>query len=134
MLEPAIRQVAGVGDVNAFGGGIKQYQVLVKPEQLIQHGVTLPQVFQALQNNNSNTGGNILRTGEQSLVVRGVNALTNVGDIEAIAITQYNGAPVHVRDVADVRIDMAPRQGIVADGTNAKKGRGRPRHQARPRS
>ncbi len=78
VLEPAIRQVPGVGDVNAFGGGIKQYQVLVKPQQLTQHGVTLQQVFTALQNNNSNTGGNILKTGEQSLVVRGVNALTSV--------------------------------------------------------
>src|ERR1700679_2038700 len=43
VLEPAIRQVPGVGDVNAFGGGIKQYQILVKPDTLIQHGITLPQ-------------------------------------------------------------------------------------------
>ena len=114
VLEPAIRQVPGVGDVNAFGGGIKQYQVLVKPEQLTQHGVTLAQVFTALQNNNSNTGGNILKTGEQSLVVRGVNALTSVRDIASVAVTNYNGHPVFVGDVADVRTGMAPRQGIVA--------------------
>ena len=113
VLEPAIRQVPGVGDVNAFGGGIKQYQVLVKPEQLIQHGVTLAQVFQALQNNNSNTGGNILKTGEQSLVVRGVNALTSIDDIASVAIANYNGHAVTVSDVADVTTGMAPRQGIV---------------------
>jgi cobalt-zinc-cadmium resistance protein CzcA len=114
VVEPNIRQVSGVADINAFGGGIKQYQVLVRPEQLSQHRVTLQQVFTALQNNNSNTGGNVLRTGEQSLVVRGVNALTNIPDIEKVAIASYNGHPIYVGDVADVRTGMAPRQGIVA--------------------
>jgi heavy metal efflux system protein len=120
VIEPAIRQVSGVGDVNAFGGGVKQYQVFVKPDQLLLHGVTLQQVFTALQNNNANTGGNVLRTGEQSLVVRGVNALAGVKDadiardIGLVAIANYNGHPVYVRDVAEVRTDMGPRQGIVA--------------------
>ncbi|MGA2502176.1 MAG: efflux RND transporter permease subunit, partial [Tepidisphaeraceae bacterium] len=71
-IDPALRQVPGVADVNAFGGGIKQYQVIVKPELLLQQKVTLSQVFTALQNNNANTGGNVLRTGEQMLVIRGV--------------------------------------------------------------
>ena len=114
VLEPAIRQVPGVGDVNAFGGGIKQYQVFVRPEQLAQHVVTLQQVFTALQNNNLNTGGDILKTGEQSLVVRGVGVLTSLEDIASVAVTNYNGHPIFVRDVADVRTGMAPRQGIVA--------------------
>jgi len=114
VIEPALHQVSGVGDINAFGGGIKQYQVLVRPEQLSQHQVTLQQVFQALQANNSNTGGNVLKTGEQSLVVRGVNALATVPDIEHVAVASFNGHPVYVGDVADVRTGMAPRQGIVA--------------------
>jgi cobalt-zinc-cadmium resistance protein CzcA len=113
VIEPALRQVPGVGDINAFGGGIKQYQVFVKPEQLSQHSVTLQQVFTALQNNNSNTGGNVLKAGEQSLVVRGVNALQSVSDIEHVAVTNYNGHPVYVGDVAEVRTGMASRQGIV---------------------
>ena len=114
VVEPAIRQVSGVADVNGFGGGVKQYQVFVKPELLNQHRVTLQQVFQALQNNNLNTGGNVLRTGEQSLVVRGVAALTDIRDIEKVSLATFNGRPVCVRDVADVRTGMAPRQGIVA--------------------
>jgi cobalt-zinc-cadmium resistance protein CzcA len=113
VVEPALREVPGVGDINAFGGGIKQYQVLVSPERLSQHQVTLQQVFTALQNNNSNTGGNVLRTGEQSLVVRGVNALQSIPDIERVAVANYNGHPVYVGDVADVVTGMAPRQGIV---------------------
>ena len=113
VVEPALRQVKGVGDVNAFGGGIKQYQVLVKPELLSQHHTTLQQVFTALQNNNLNTGGNVLKSGEQSLVVRGVGLLTNVEDIGNVMVANYNSRPVYVKDVADVATGMAPRQGIV---------------------
>lgn len=112
VLEPAFRQVPGVGDFETYGGAIKQYQVNVKPELLSQHGVTLQQVFQALQNNNVNIGGNILKSGEQALVVRGVGMLRTVGDIENVCVTTYNGHPVYVRDVADVATGPAPRQGI----------------------
>jgi cobalt-zinc-cadmium resistance protein CzcA len=120
VIEPQIRQVEGVADVNAFGGGIKQYQVVVKPELLLQQKVTLAQVFTALQNNNANTGGNVLRTGEQMLVIRGVGALNdpsdeqNLLDIRSIWITNQEGHPVYIRDVATVDTGMAPRQGIVA--------------------
>jgi cobalt-zinc-cadmium resistance protein CzcA len=123
VIEPSLRQVPGVGDVNAFGGGTKQYQVFVKPELLSQHRVTLQQVFQALQNNNLNIGGNILKTGEQSLVVRGVGVLTGVDDIGNVVVANYNGHPVYVRNVADVRTGMAPRQGIAAFRRRADNGR-----------
>ncbi|HSZ56087.1 MAG TPA: CusA/CzcA family heavy metal efflux RND transporter [Tepidisphaeraceae bacterium] len=114
VIEPALRQVPGVGDVNAFGGGIKQFQVFVKPELLSEHRVTLQQVFQALQNNNLNIGGNVLKTGEQSLVVRGVGVLTGVDDIRNVVVANYNGHPIYVYNVADVRTGMAPRQGIAS--------------------
>lgn len=114
VIEPALRQVPGVGDIETYGGGIKQYQVIVKPERLSQHRVTLQQVFQALQNNNLNTGGNILKTGQQSLVVRGVGLLRNVDDIGNVPAATYNARPVYVKDVAEVTTGMAPRQGITA--------------------
>jgi len=114
VVEPALRQVTGVADINAFGCAPKQYQVFVRPELLSQNRVTLQQVFQALQNNNSNTGGNVLRNGEQGLVVRGVNALSTVADIEKVSVASYNGRPIFVRDVADVRTGMSPQQGKVA--------------------
>jgi cobalt-zinc-cadmium resistance protein CzcA len=114
VVEPALRQVTGVADINAFGCAPKQYQVFVRPELLSQNRVTLQQVFQALQNNNSNTGGNVLRNGEQGLVVRGVNALSTVADIEKVSVASYNGRPIFVRDVAEVRTGMSPQQGKVA--------------------
>jgi cobalt-zinc-cadmium resistance protein CzcA len=112
VLEPAFRQVPGVGDFETYGGAIKQYQVNVKPELLSQHGVTLQQVFQALQNNNVNIGGNILKSGEQALVVRGVGLLRTCQDIGDVCVTTYNAHPIYVKDVADVTTGPAPRQGI----------------------
>jgi len=114
VIEPQLRQVSGVGDINAFGGGIKQYQVIVSPASLRQHGVTLSQVFTALQNNNANTGADVLKTGEQMLVIRGVGLLGQIDDIRKIGIASQNGRPVYVGDVAEVTTGVAPRQGVVA--------------------
>ncbi len=114
VIEPKLRQVPGVADVVAFGGGVKQYQVSVQPERLVQHGVTMGQLMTALQNNNLNVGGGTLRTGEQSLVVRGVGALAGLDDIGEVAIASQSGRPVYVRDVARVSTAISPRQGIVS--------------------
>jgi cobalt-zinc-cadmium resistance protein CzcA len=114
VVEPQLRQVSGVADVVAFGGGIKQYQVSVRPDLLLQHGVTMGQVCAALSNSNLNVGGGVLRSGEQQLVVRGVGLLQSLEEIGSVVVSSNAGRPVFVRDVADVRTDMAPRQGIVA--------------------
>jgi cobalt-zinc-cadmium resistance protein CzcA len=122
VIEPNLRQVQGVADVVPFGGGIKQYQVVVDPIRLLQHKVTLPQIFTALQNNNANTGGNVLRKGEQMYTIRGIGMLSGVEDIGAVWVTSQDGRPVYVRDVAEVRIDMAPREGMFAWYEQGKSG------------
>jgi cobalt-zinc-cadmium resistance protein CzcA len=114
VLEPSFRQLEGVGDFETYGGALKQYQVLVKPELLSQHGVTLQQVFTVLQNNNLNVGGNILKSGEQALVIRGTGLLRNVKEIGDVPITTYNARPVYIKDVAYVTTGPGPRQGIAA--------------------
>jgi len=122
VIEPQLRQVQGVADVVPFGGGIKQYQVVVDPVRLLQHKVTLSQIFTALQNNNANTGGNVLKRGEQMYTIRGIGMLSGVEDIGAVWITSQEGRPVYVRDVAEVRIDMAPREGMFAWYEGGKDG------------
>jgi cobalt-zinc-cadmium resistance protein CzcA len=111
VIEPALRQVPNVADVNVFGGGLKQYQVQVNPAQLVQHGVTMAQVLQALGNGSLNVGGGPITVGEQTMVVRGVGQIQSVADIEAVVVAAQNGRPVFVRDVATVQTGMAPRQG-----------------------
>jgi cobalt-zinc-cadmium resistance protein CzcA len=114
VLEPSFRQLEGVGDFETYGGALKQYQVFVKPELLSQHGVTLQQVFQVLQNNNLNVGGNILKSGQQALVIRGMGLLRTTSEIGNVPITTYNARPVYIKDVADVTTGPGPRQGISA--------------------
>jgi cobalt-zinc-cadmium resistance protein CzcA len=79
---------------------------------LREQGVTLQQVFTALQNNNLNIGGNILRGGQQALVVRGIGLLKTLDNIRNVPITTYNARPVYVKDVATVNTGPAPRLGI----------------------
>jgi heavy metal efflux system protein len=67
-----LRTVAGVTDVLSFGGEVKQFQVQVDPGKLVQYGVTLPQVVQALERNNSNAGGSYIVVGAEEYVVRGL--------------------------------------------------------------
>jgi cobalt-zinc-cadmium resistance protein CzcA len=114
VIEPALRQVPNVADVNVFGGGVKQYQALVSPALLVQHGVTMAQVLQALGNGSVNVGGGSLTVGEQTMVVRGVGQIQKVSDIESVVVASQAGRPVYVRDVATVQIGMAPRQGYAA--------------------
>lgn len=114
VIEPALRRVPNVADVNVFGGGVKQYQVVVNPALLVEHGVTMAQVITALGNNSLNVGGGPLRVGEQTVVVRGVGQLQTVEDVEAVCIASNNGRPVFVRDIGTARTGMAERQGYAA--------------------
>jgi heavy metal efflux system protein len=120
ILERQFKQVPGVVDVTSYGGETKQYQIGVDPYRLRGHGVTLQQLITAVQNANTNVGGQRIAMGEQSFDVRGIGllgggaALGNaVHDIEDIVITEQKGVPVRVRDVAGVEVGHAPRLGMV---------------------
>lgn len=114
-----LRAVPGVAEVNAFGGFQKQYQVLVRPEALVQFGVTLDQVLDAIEQNNVNAGGGYIRQGAEQLIVRGVGQVQDLEQIRQIVITSRSGTPVRVADLADVEIGHTIRQGAVT-----KDGRG----------
>jgi cobalt-zinc-cadmium resistance protein CzcA len=110
-IKPQLRTVPGVIEVNSFGGLEKQYEVLVDPAKLVSYGITLRDVFEALEHNNSNAGGAYLEhRGEQQLI-RGVGLITSTRDIENIVVTARNGVPVYVRHIAQVGIGSQIRQG-----------------------
>jgi cobalt-zinc-cadmium resistance protein CzcA len=111
---PALLTVPGVADVNPFGGGLKQYVAKVDPTRLRAYDVTLPQVFQALQNGNSNGGGSVVPRGDQEYTVRSVGLFAKAEDAENVVITQRNGTPIYVREVARVEKSSTPRRGFVA--------------------
>jgi cobalt-zinc-cadmium resistance protein CzcA len=118
IVRPLLRSVPGVTDVNSFGGLVKQYQVIIKPDRLTSFKVTLQQVFEALEKNNANASGNYIEHQSEQFVVRGLGLVKDTRDIENIIVATQKHAPIYVRDVADVRVGAELRQGAVT--MNAK--------------
>lgn len=114
VVEPAFRTVPGVADVVSFGGQVKQYQVDVDPAKLLAYNLNIPQVEQAIGAANANAGGGYLAHGYEKQVIRGVGLFTSLDDIGAVVLAEKDGVPVRVRDVGEVHVGGAPREGIVA--------------------
>jgi cobalt-zinc-cadmium resistance protein CzcA len=111
VLRPLLKGVPGVIDVNALGGFVKQYQVLVDPARLRKYNLPLREVYDAVAKNNANAGGNVLERHAERSIVRGLGLIKTVEDIESIVLKEAGGTPVFVRDVAEVRIGHAVRHG-----------------------
>ena len=119
VVKPQLRKVRGVAEVNTWGGFEKQYHVITEPQRLVKYGLTLEQLFEALEANNQNVGGGQVVRGGESLLVHGLGLTTNIEQIAGIVITAHDGIPVRVRDVATVQVDHEIRRGAV---TGAGKG------------
>jgi cobalt-zinc-cadmium resistance protein CzcA len=120
VLERQLRQVPGVADVVSFGGFQRQLQVEVDPARLKAHGVTLHQVYDALQRSNANAGGNYLRRGSEELVIRGLGYLGSADDIRNVVVAARAGTPLTVGDVARVSVGAVPRRGQVSKDRDAE--------------
>lgn len=116
LVRRELKQVPGIIDITTFGGTTRQYQVETDPAKLQAMNVTLSQVLTAIQNSNANAGGNYLELGDQNVNVRALGLLKNAEDIGAVVVAERNGAPVLVRDVAQVSEGFQPRLGIVGRG------------------
>ena len=112
VLQRRFKAVPGVVDVTGWGGKTKTFEISVDLDRLVAYGLTLPQLLQTLNNSNVNVGGNTVNIGAQSAVIRGVGLIRKVEDIQDTMLTQADGAPVLVRDVAAVTIGNQPRLGI----------------------
>ncbi|MHB1071304.1 MAG: efflux RND transporter permease subunit [Gemmatimonadaceae bacterium] len=113
VVAPQLRAVRGVAEVNAFGGFEKQYQVLVRPDALVQYDLTLQQVLAAVAANNQNAGGGYITQGAEQLVIRGVGQVQDLDQIRNVVVASRGGTPVRVADIADVAIGSTIRQGAV---------------------
>ena len=108
------RQMAmlpGVVEVNSFGGRIKQYEVAVDPDRLKSMGVTITELFHALEVNNENTGGAYIVKDHKANFIRGEGLARSLADLENIVVTTKNGIPTLIKDVATVRFGHAVRFG-----------------------
>ena len=111
VLEREFRKVPGVADVVSWGGGTKQYQIIVDPNRLRAYNLTLKQVFDAVSSNNSNAGGSYIPEGQYALVVRGLGLIQSTHDIENIVVAAQKGTPVRVRDIATIDVGAGLRLG-----------------------
>ncbi|HEU0196508.1 MAG TPA: CusA/CzcA family heavy metal efflux RND transporter [Nevskiaceae bacterium] len=111
VVRPAYRSVPGVADDSSFGGGNMQYQVLLNPVKIAALGLSVKDVEAALAANNSNSGGGFYEQGSQFFYVRGLGRLKTLRDIGNVVLMVHDGTPVLVKDVAKVRIGIAPRLG-----------------------
>jgi cobalt-zinc-cadmium resistance protein CzcA len=102
VVGPALKNVPGVTEVNAFGGYIKQYQVSPDPAKLLKYGITITDVFEALQKNNENVGGSLIERGFEQSIIRGIGLVRNSEDIGNIVLKAEKGTPVLVKDVAEI--------------------------------
>lgn len=103
----------GVAEVSGWGGYVKQYEVAVNSDRLQASGVTVGEVFDALEKNNANTGGSYIEQDANQYFIRGIGVAKSLDDLRNIAVKTVNGVPVKVSDVADVRMGHATRFGAV---------------------
>jgi cobalt-zinc-cadmium resistance protein CzcA len=110
--------VPGVVEVSSFGGYVRQYEVAVDPERLAASGVSVAELYAAVQDNNDNTGGSYLERGPNAYFIRGEGRALSLADIGSSVIKQAApGTPLLVRDVAEVRFGHAVRYGaLTRDG------------------
>lgn len=106
--------VKGVAEVSSFGGKLKQYSIEIDPNKLLSYGITISDVFKALEQNNENTGGAYIEKGATVLYIRSEGLVGSIDDIKNIAVkTTDSGNPLFIRDVANVTIGNATRYGAM---------------------
>ena len=113
--------IQGVVEINTWGGFLKQYEVAINPDRLRGMNINLASVFEVLSKNNSIAGGSYIEKTNESFFIRGEGLVASLEDIGNIVVDVRNGAPVFIRDIAEVRFGHANRFGaITANGEGEK--------------
>lgn len=109
---PQLLRTEGLADIATVGGEVREYQVVVNPDQLRKFDLNLEDLQNAIENNNANTGGNSIFRGTQEIPVRAIGAVQNEKDIRNIIVSVRKGVPIYIKDVAHVRVGHPPFNGI----------------------
>ncbi len=119
VVSPLLKGIPGVTEINSFGGYIQQFEVQVDPDRLLEYGLSVEKVREAVRRNNANVGGSVVTRGSEEYIIRGVGLIRSDADIRSIVLTSVGGTPITIANVADVRVGHAVRQGAAL-----KDGRG----------
>ena len=121
MLFRSLQTVPGVAEVASFGGFEKQYQLVVDPVKLQFYKVSLMDVMNKVKANNNDVGGRKFEMSDMAYIIRGLGYVKNKDDLESIAVGNYNGIPVRVKDIASVQMGGDLRLGIFDENGMGEK-------------
>ena len=114
-IAPKLREVDGVTEINIMGGFYKSFEVQPDPDELMNQGLTLEELYLRIEAANANTGGGYVIHHDEQRFIRGEALLTGVDDLRNIVLRRSDeGSPLLLSDVADVAIAALPRQGAVS--------------------
>ncbi len=113
IVVPTLRSIPGIADVTNFGGETLQYQLILRPDRLVQYELSLDEVIESIQHNSANAGGSVMVRGDQGFVVRGIGLVRNLEDLGNIVVSEQEGTPVFVRNLGELRMGGMPRNGIL---------------------
>ena len=109
-----LKSVPGVVEVNTYGGELKTYEIQLSADKLVSYNLSIDQVFEALENNNTNSGGAYIERNQEQYLIRGEGLVRGLADIGNIVVAARNeGTPIFIRDIADVTFAPMVRQGAV---------------------
>ncbi len=112
VIAPQLRTVPGVAEVNSTDGSEKQYQVVIKPDQMLARGISFDAIIEALQKNNQNAGGGLIERSGERILIRSLGLAKSVSDVEKIVVSAESGVPVLVKDVASVELGIPVLTGV----------------------
>jgi cobalt-zinc-cadmium resistance protein CzcA len=113
LIIPRLRQIHGIADVSNFGGITTQFQIEVNPDKLAKYNLSLGDITESIERNNSNAGGSTLIRGDLSYVVRGVGLVRDLQDMGNIVVKTAGGAPVYIKDLGELKYGNLERKGIM---------------------
>jgi cobalt-zinc-cadmium resistance protein CzcA len=118
VVRPALMRVPGVADVVSYGGLVEEIHVEPNPTKMAALGVVLDDLFTALSRASQNASGGLVQRGDQGFVIRSVGTFGSIADLSEVRVGFHSGVPVTIKDVANVQVGYAPRQGVVTRDDN----------------
>src|SRR5215468_7415343 len=118
VVQPALRQVPGVAEVDNFGGLTRQFRLDLDPTELLRYGIGINDVINAINSNTANAGGGRVARGDQNFIVRGVGLVSTLDDLGNVVVTQRNSMPILVRDLGNLSYTHQEPEGILGKNEN----------------
>ncbi len=113
VIIPRLKQVTGVADVSNFGGITTQFQIEIDPLKIQQYQLSLSDVIEKIEKNNSNAGGSMLNRGDLSYVIRGIGLVKNLQDLGKIVVKTEKGVPIYLSDLGKLKYGNLERKGVL---------------------